>query len=110
MLSSLASGANVNEASNDDNNTCPLHVLAASGHLAALDLLLLNDAALDVTDSKGWTPLHYAASCNQPGVARLLIKRGSKSDQKDATGECPYDVACHYKSEAVRIILEGSRG
>ena len=108
ILSYIAMGAALDQASDDDNNTCPLHLLAASGHLSALELLMQNDANLAVTDRKGWTPLHYAESCDQAGSARLLINRGAKFDIKDQTSETPLDVAKQYGSKAVAIILEGS--
>ena len=63
---------------------------------------------LDVFDTEGWTPLHYAAWNGMSDSVSLLIRAGA--DVATRTGESRNTTALHYAAgmghiECVRILL-----
>lgn len=110
MSRMLVRGANVNVVNFAENNTTPLHFLAAFGNVVGCEFLLQNDASLSVVDIKGWTPLHYSAFHNQPAVARLLMNRGAILNLRDANGLTAYDVARQNGATGAADFLAGAMG
>lgn len=53
-----------------------LHVAAAGGHTAIVELLLTNGLDVRLKTHKGYTALHYAVAGNHQEVAELLISKG----------------------------------
>ncbi|MDP2434887.1 MAG: ankyrin repeat domain-containing protein [archaeon] len=110
MTRMLVRGANVNVVNFAENNTTPLHFLAAFGNVVGCEFLLQNDASLSVVDIKGWTPIHYAAFHNQPNVARLLMNRGAILNLRDANGLTAYDLALQNSAIGTIEFLAGAMG
>jgi ankyrin repeat protein len=61
--------------------------------LEAADALLEAGAAIDQTDARGRTALHYAAAAGYTDVALLLVDRGASLAATDADGVTPIDAA-----------------
>lgn len=61
--------------------------------LAGLELLLDNDARLDVRDPRGFGPLHLAALHGLLDVARWLLRNGADPAQRDALNRTPREIA-----------------
>ena len=61
--------------------------------LETADALLAAGAALDETDARGRTALHYAAAAGYTDVAVLLVNRGANLTIADADGVTPVDAA-----------------
>ena len=61
--------------------------------LATADALLEAGAAIDQTDARGRTALHYAAAAGYTDVALLLVDRGANLAAADADGVTPVDAA-----------------
>jgi len=63
------------EAGSDDKGS-PLCVAAAQGYEDIVGLLLKAGANVNVSERRGYTPLHLAAISNRPGVAKILVDSG----------------------------------
>ncbi|WP_027069814.1 ankyrin repeat domain-containing protein [Novilysobacter defluvii] len=61
--------------------------------LAGLELLLDNDARLDVRDPRGFGPLHLAALHGLLDVARWLLRHGADPGQRDGLNRTPREIA-----------------
>jgi ankyrin repeat protein len=61
--------------------------------LETADALLEAGAAIDQTDARGRTALHYAAAAGYTDVAVLLVNRGANLAAADADGVTPIDAA-----------------
>jgi uncharacterized protein len=61
--------------------------------LETADALLEAGAAIDQTDARGRTALHYAAAAGYTDVALLLVERGANLAAADADGVTPVDAA-----------------
>ena len=80
----LKNTSNVDEL--DQFQQTPLHVACFEGMEKAVRKLLKRKANPAATDSKGWTPLHCAASAGHYGICQLLIASG-KADVLAETNE-----------------------
>jgi ankyrin repeat protein len=90
-------------ALNADGET-PLMLAAIRGALPAAKALVKRGAAVN---RKGWTPLHYACSGPDNGVAAFLIAEGAELNARSENGTTPLMMAARYGSEdAVRMLLE----
>ena len=83
---------------NDRMCLTPLHLAAAGGHVAAIELLLRAGAKVGVKDkSRRNTPLHWAAqSSHAPAVKALLRGRAwgrAKLEAKNIKGQTPLHLA-----------------
>eukprot|EP00882_Tetradesmus_deserticola_P007866 GHRQ01008280.1.p1 GENE.GHRQ01008280.1~~GHRQ01008280.1.p1 ORF type:complete len:485 (+),score=219.30 GHRQ01008280.1:147-1457(+) len=83
-----------------------MHVAALWGHLEAITVLLANGADANQTNSRGTTPLHFAAAAksNALAVCQLLLQHGADPNQADLFGYLPYEQA---DSPEVRVLLGG---
>ncbi|KAJ3366589.1 hypothetical protein GGF31_008010 [Allomyces arbusculus] len=54
-------------------NATALHMACAQGELPAVKLLIDRCARINVQDTRGWSPLHYAADGGHAGVVRYLL-------------------------------------
>ena len=61
--------------------------------LETADALLEAGAAIDQTDARGRTALHYAAAAGYTDVALRLVERGANLKVADADGVTPVDAA-----------------
>jgi ankyrin repeat protein len=113
----LAGGANVNESSPDYGNA--LLMAAASGHESLSIFLLDKGADPNVTDSFGFTPLHYALRegikainmhrnpmpsdtrwllPNMPSLVKALLAHGANPNARVVKGYPPFDVPAFGRS------------
>jgi len=49
---------------------------------------------INVTDDKGFTPLHWAAMCGRMRVVHVLLENGARIDAKAHSGWTPLHGAC----------------
>ncbi|KAL7671168.1 hypothetical protein ACOME3_006075 [Neoechinorhynchus agilis] len=56
--------------------------------------------AINAPDKWGWTPMHLAASRNDPGLLKLLISKGGQVNLKDGCGQTPLDWAKETRASA----------
>ncbi|OYY63390.1 MAG: hypothetical protein B7Y51_06200 [Burkholderiales bacterium 28-67-8] len=73
------------------------------GQQSMAERLIKRGAAVN---RKGWTPLHYAASGEDPHIVAWLLDRGAHVDATAANGNTPLMMAAQYGASAsVEILL-----
>lgn len=88
---------------NADGET-PLMLAAIRGALPAVRALVRQGAAVNRT---GWTPLHYAASGPDNGVAAFLIAQGAELNARSDNGTTPLMMAARYGAgDLVPLLLK----
>ena len=75
VLCLLDRGANVNAITTRDELTA-LALASKEGHKGTVRALLERGADPNLSDSYGWTPLHFTASWGRKETAKLLIRTG----------------------------------
>eukprot|EP01059_Diplonema_ambulator_P002744 TRINITY_DN12399_c0_g1_i1.p1 TRINITY_DN12399_c0_g1~~TRINITY_DN12399_c0_g1_i1.p1 ORF type:complete len:454 (+),score=78.24 TRINITY_DN12399_c0_g1_i1:200-1561(+) len=77
-----------------DDQTTPMHY-AAMGRLGTpiVKLLAERGADMNVTEIRGWTPLHCASFNNVPATVKLLLSQGADICAKTFQGELPLHLA-----------------
>ena len=73
----IARGADLDAPDKDIDGDVRLHRAASNGHAAVVQLLLENQANVDVRNGYGYTALHYAAMSGESRVAELLLDAGA---------------------------------
>jgi ankyrin repeat protein len=73
----------------DEFGRTALHHAAADGDLARVLELLAGGANPNVSDSRSWAPLHFAAQARSASVARALLDAGADIDSVDDNGNTP---------------------
>jgi ankyrin repeat protein len=82
----------------------PLMVAAIRGSLLAVQALVKRGAAVN---RAGWTPLHYACSGPDNGVAAFLIAQGAELNARSENGTTPLMMAARYgNSDLVPLLLK----
>lgn len=94
----IRGGADVN-AINDDDVT-PLHVAAGREQgRVGMQLLLSNDAKIEMRDKEEDTPLHNACYRGLHQNARLLLRRGAEPSPANENGVTPLHLAAAFGNE-----------
>ncbi|MGM9480651.1 ankyrin repeat domain-containing protein [Roseateles sp. NT4] len=82
----------------------PLMIAAIRGSLPAAEALVKRGAAVN---RAGWTPLHYACSGPDNGVAAFLIAQGAELNARSENGTTPLMMAARYgNSDLVPLLLK----
>lgn len=82
----------------------PLMIAAIRGSLPAVRALVKRGAAVN---RPGWTPLHYACSGPDNGVAAFLIAQGAELNARSENGTTPLMMAARYGSgDLVPLLLK----
>lgn len=82
----------------------PLMIAAIRGSLPAAQALVKRGAAVNRAD---WTPLHYACSGPDNGVAAFLIGHGAELNARSENGTTPLMMAARYgNSDLVPLLLK----
>lgn len=71
----------------------PLHVAAARGVLAEVQVLLASGADVNAVGELGNSPLHEAVGQDNFGAAEALLKAGANVGIRNDFGESPMDIA-----------------
>lgn len=82
-----------------------------AGRIEAVMTLLANGADANLADDAGNTPLHFAASTREPGVAQSLLDAGARLDPVNREGMTPLALACEAGNWEVAdfLIKRGAR-
>ena len=91
----------------DDANAqgeTPLMIAAIRGSLPAVKALVKRGAAVN---RPGWTPLHYACSGPDNGVAAFLLAEGAEVNARSENGTTPLMMAARYGAgDLVPLLIE----
>lgn len=80
-----------------------LMLAAIHGNLSMAQLLVQRGAAVN---RSGWTPLHYACSGPDNGVAAWLLSQGAQVNARSENGTTPLMMAARYgNSDVVPVLL-----
>jgi ankyrin repeat protein len=91
------------DAANASGET-PLMLAAIKGQQDLVVQLIKRDAAVNKT---GWTPLHYAATGNNPAIVKLLLDNYAFIDAQSPNGTTPLMMAAMYGSiDSVKLLLD----
>jgi ankyrin repeat protein len=102
----VARGADLNAVSHGGDRVTPLHSALANPHNAALAQVLIDaGASISVTQSHGYTPLHYAAANGLESIARRLLERGADRSVRDNAGKTASDLAAEKGDQALAELL-----
>ncbi|KYQ89166.1 ankyrin repeat-containing protein [Tieghemostelium lacteum] len=108
-LKVLSQGADLNQLG--EGGRTPLHQsILKSDDVTVPELLLQNGADVTIGDTRGWTPMHYAAYFNRPRCAYLLMRRGFESVRnkcRDHLGRLALDLAVINRSRETEQVLRG---
>ncbi|KAL8789823.1 MAG: hypothetical protein Q9195_006658 [Heterodermia aff. obscurata] len=83
-----------------------LQLAAEVGNADIVRLLLERDAAVNVADNHGWTPLHSAAYSGNTAFVLSILQKGGSKEALDAEGWTPLDLAAFYKYDDIVAILD----
>ncbi|WP_039456707.1 ankyrin repeat domain-containing protein [Candidatus Jidaibacter acanthamoebae] len=99
----ITKGVDINYREETHGRTL-LHVTIIRGHESISNLLINNDnAALNLQDNDGRSPLHLAAIYNRSEVVRLLLEKGANKEIRDNSGKTAKDYAASYQ---LKLLLE----
>jgi len=113
----IARGADLDAKDDDIDGDLRLHRAASNGHAAVVQLLIENQANVDVRNGYGYTALHYAAMSGNSRTAELLLDAGAYAEAHIDTTEMytrpPHQLkitplhlaAWHGKMDIVRLLL-----
>ena len=92
----------------DADGWSPLHLAAHYGHAATVDLLLHNNAPVDLrsTNAMTNTALHAALAGRQVKVAKILLDAGADANAQQHGGWTPlHSAAASGDREAIDLLL-----
>ena len=78
----------------------PIHYAAEAGNIDCVELLLKNDADVDVVDNNRQTPLHFAAESAQPRICKAFLNHSASPNAKDRSGNTPLHLAAAHGEAA----------
>ncbi|CAK7065189.1 hypothetical protein CUZ56_02212 [Saezia sanguinis] len=88
----------------NSHDESPLMMAAIKGLLPQAQALIAREALVNKT---GWTPLHYAASQNDPALIALMLENYAYIDAESPNSTTPLMMAAHYGSDAgVELLLQ----
>jgi ankyrin repeat protein len=92
----------------DSSGRNALHLSALYGSRRSLMVLLDQggDSCLDLTDSKGYTPLHYCAEGGYRDCVELLLGAAADPSLLTLEGFSPYDLAAHHHQTEICQMIE----
>ena len=91
----------------DRNGLTALHLAAKRGYVAVGQLLLDEEAQIDVEDNSGRTALHVAVESGHLNVVRFLLDKGASTEARNHNGQAALHLAAKYGNpEIVQTLLD----
>lgn len=101
----LDAGANPNIADEEDKQP-PLVRVALYAPVELMQALLDHNAAVNVKDDMGWTPLMGAVSNDDPVKTNLMLRHGADVNARANDGMTALMLSVHRDSETIKLLLE----
>ncbi|EKX33776.1 hypothetical protein GUITHDRAFT_120044 [Guillardia theta CCMP2712] len=89
----IQGGANLTLCDYSKKKQSAAHLLALSGNIKALRLLVRNGAGVRARDVEGYTPLHYAAKRGDGDMCDVLIALGARVTDANKLGQNAIDTS-----------------
>uniref|UniRef100_A0A1D1YME2 Acyl-CoA-binding domain-containing protein 2 n=1 Tax=Anthurium amnicola TaxID=1678845 RepID=A0A1D1YME2_9ARAE len=98
------------EESNKELKLDAIHVFAREGEADALLAQLDNAVSVNLRDSEGRTPLHWAVDRGHFNIVEILISKGADVNAKDGEGQTSlhYAILCERDAIAELLIKHGA--
>src|SRR5271154_7009308 len=80
-----------------------LHAIRYGPMQTVRDLLNETPKLAQVTDNRGYTPLHHAALFGRPAMVRMLCRANAKIDAQDHSGNTPLHYSTAEMAEALLV-------
>ncbi|KAL1553131.1 Acyl-CoA-binding domain-containing protein 1 [Salvia divinorum] len=98
------------EESGSDLKLDAIHAFAREGDEVSLLKCIESDAPLNVKDSDGRTPLHWAVDRGHLNIAALLLNKNADVNAKDGEGQTPlhYAAVCERTAIAELLVKHGA--
>ncbi|XP_042036215.1 acyl-CoA-binding domain-containing protein 1-like [Salvia splendens] len=98
------------EESGTDLKLDAIHAFAREGDEGNLLKCIENDVPLDVKDSEGRTPLHWAVDRGHLSITELLLNKNADVNAKDGEGQTPlhYAAVCERTAIAELLVKHGA--
>uniref|UniRef100_A0A8C7ZBR6 Arf-GAP with coiled-coil, ANK repeat and PH domain-containing protein n=1 Tax=Oryzias sinensis TaxID=183150 RepID=A0A8C7ZBR6_9TELE len=109
MAEALAHGADVHNASEEEEGKTPLIQAVIGGSLIACEFLLQNGADVNQRDMRGRGPLHHATYLGHTGQVCLFLKRGASQTEVDEQGHDPLSIAVQAANADIVTLLRLAR-
>jgi len=101
----LDNGIDINAMCNKYLWQTGLHLACKFKHFHTVNLLIKRGANLNIKDSSGWTPTHYAIYYDESDILSLLARNGALLNEKDYKGDSPLIWACITKNIFCTMLL-----
>ncbi|POY36035.1 hypothetical protein C3K47_12610 [Solitalea longa] len=98
-------GADVNLASDNDFKVAPIHSAVACNSVEITNLLISNNANVNVMQALGATPLHTAAHNGNHQLVSILLKAGADKHARMNDGRTPLEMALEKKYKELETFL-----
>jgi ankyrin repeat protein len=95
--------------SRDEDGTTPFISACDKGHMGVVRLLLqhVGPEALQETDTKGRTALHFAAKWGHEDIVTFLLGQGAQANSRDDVGTTPLMWACiNSRTGVVQMLVQ----
>uniref|UniRef100_A0AAV2M4W1 Arf-GAP with coiled-coil, ANK repeat and PH domain-containing protein n=1 Tax=Knipowitschia caucasica TaxID=637954 RepID=A0AAV2M4W1_KNICA len=109
MAESLAHGADVHAAPEEEEGRTALIQAVIGGSLIACEFLLQNGADVNQRDMRGRGPLHHATGLGHTGQVCLFLKRGASQTEVDEQGHDPLSIAVQTANADIVTLLRLAR-
>ena len=91
----------------DKNGGTPLMYASYNGNTEAVELLLKNEAKIDIKNNDGWTALMFASEMGRKDIVELLLKDKANSNIQNNDGKTALMLASiNRHKETVELLLK----
>jgi ankyrin repeat protein len=102
----IENGENI-DAKNNDGRTPLLEAIRCGHNDDVVELLIDNEADVNIHDNFSETPLHWACKYDRVDVAKMLLKKGAKVNAKNNQGITPLHCAGMWRrAELFKLLIE----